>query len=595
VIRLQSTVLTLSAVDDLEVTKKEVITVLDQRGLKALSPIVGYNNFKTIERLDIRLFDGNGKEIKSYKIKDFADISATGSNLYDDDRILLLDFMPPEPPFTFEKEVRYTTSTTAFLTPFNPSPNYFVSTEKADYILHNPQEIAINTREFELENFGFKITKTPSKIAYSVSDITVMKPEPFSPYFTSFSPLVKLVPQRFHLGGVTATVNTWDDFAAWQNQTLLSGRDQLNTGTVAKVSSLVAGINDPKERVRAIYRYMQDKTRYISVQVGLGGWQPTPARDVDELNYGDCKGLTNYTMALLSSQGIESYYTIVDSQPNGRDIDEEFVALQGDHVILSVPLEDEMVFLECTNQKLPFNFLGSHTDDRKVVAITPQGAKFLKTHSYPDEENRTELTASISFDPSFTAGGQLVRKTAGLTYEARYRLPEMASNDLKDYYREHWGYLNNLKIDHVQLDNNRMAISFTESIELGFSNYVGKAGSRILLKPNIFSAQPDMVASREKRIRPLEIRRGSVQKDSVTIQLPSGYAVDALFDPIELDSPFGQYRISVTELGSGKLLYKRYFLRRSGRFPANQYRAYIDFLKAVSKADKKKILLKETR
>ena len=106
---------------------------------------------------------------------------------------------------------------------------------------------------------------------------------------------------------------------------MLKDIEDLPKETIAKIASLVAGVKDTKEKARIIYEFMQNKTRYISVQVGIGGWKPTPAKEVDKLGYGDCKALTNYTKALLKSQGIDSYYTIVDSGSSGLDIDEEFV------------------------------------------------------------------------------------------------------------------------------------------------------------------------------------------------------------------------------------------------------------------------------
>ena len=55
---------------------------------------------------------------------------------------------------------------------------------------------------------------------------------------------------------------------------------------------------DPIEKAKIVYKYMQEKTRYISVQVGIGGFKPMLAKDVDRLGYGDCKALSNYTKAL---------------------------------------------------------------------------------------------------------------------------------------------------------------------------------------------------------------------------------------------------------------------------------------------------------
>mgnify|MGYP001126063175 FL=1 len=97
--------------------------------------------------------------------------------------------------------------------------------------------------------------------------------------------------------------------------------------------------------------------RYISVQIGIGGWKPISAEEVDENKYGDCKGLTNYTKALLRTVGIESNYCVVSAGSEIKDISEDFPSMQGNHVILNIPQEGKSdLWLECTSQDTPFNF-----------------------------------------------------------------------------------------------------------------------------------------------------------------------------------------------------------------------------------------------
>ena len=122
---------------------------------------------------------------------------------------------------------------------------------------------------------------------------------------------------------------------------------------------------------------MQDNTRYISVQYGIGGWEPENAMAVDQLGYGDCKALTNYTMALLKTQGIDSYYTVLYGGVK-RDMNPEFTMMQGNHAILNVPTEDSTdIWLECTSQTNPFNYLGDFTDDRYALRIGENGGEII--------------------------------------------------------------------------------------------------------------------------------------------------------------------------------------------------------------------------
>ena len=142
---------------------------------------------------------------------------------------------------------------------------------------------------------------------------------------------------------------------------------------------------------------MQQKTRYISIQVGIGGWKPMLASEVDRLGYGDCKALTNYTRALLSEVGITSYYAkIYAGRGKRKSLDGNLVSQQSNHVILMVPFERDTTWLECTNQKIPFGHLGSFTDDRDALVITPEGGMLIKTPKIPVEENIQNMSGDLT-------------------------------------------------------------------------------------------------------------------------------------------------------------------------------------------------------
>ena len=117
---------------------------------------------------------------------------------------------------------------------------------------------------------------------------------------------------------------------------LLSGTQELPEEVKTEITELTKDASSPIEKAKIVYNYMQNKTRYISIQVGIGGWKPMLAEDVDRLGYGDCKGLSNYTKALLDYVGVTSYYTVVYGGSDIRDIDSDFSSLQGNHAILSI-------------------------------------------------------------------------------------------------------------------------------------------------------------------------------------------------------------------------------------------------------------------
>ena len=125
-----------------------------------------------------------------------------------------------------------------------------------------------------------------------------------------------------------------------------------------KLHGLTAHCSTDREKVKAIYDYLAKTTRYVSIQLGIGGLQPIAASDVCRTGFGDCKGLSNYTRAMLKEIGIPSTYTVI-STTNERLLPDFSSANQMNHVILQVPLpkrsEERRVGKECRSRWSPYH------------------------------------------------------------------------------------------------------------------------------------------------------------------------------------------------------------------------------------------------
>jgi len=293
--------------------------------------------------------------------------TADGFSLYIDNRALRLNYTPVQYPYTMEFNYEIETSDTAFFPPWYFLGGYRASVEKSYYaISYASESIKPEIKKHNLDQIEVSETETPGKIVFEAENIAAIKSESLSPGFRKIAPRLSTRLKKFNLKGQEATVDTWKDFGAWMNKALLKDRAALEPGTIAKAKNLVKGVTDDLEKAKIIYKYVQDNTRYISVQIGIGGWKPISAIDVDRLKYGDCKGLSNYTHALLKSVDVPSYYTVIQAGNRKTDFDEDFAAMQGNHAILAIPYNDQYYWIDCTSQTHPFGFVGDFTDDNTV-------------------------------------------------------------------------------------------------------------------------------------------------------------------------------------------------------------------------------------
>ena len=340
---------------------------------------------------------------------------------------------------------------------------------------------------------------------------------------------------------------------------------------------------------------MQENTRYISVQVGIGGIQPISASEVDRVKYGDCKGLTNYTKALLEAVGVVSYYTEVYATSSKKiDMDENFPSLfgQANHVILNIPIENkESVWLECTSQIMPFGFLGDFTDDRNVFVITPEGGKIISTPKYGASENSQSTKAELNImdDSSLEVHAKIISK--GIQYNDKFYLENEERREQDKYFKNHWNYIGNISIDEIKFSNDKDNVAFTQDVSFKAIDFCSFTGERILFTPNVLNRNTYIPNRYRTRKLPLQIERGFIDDDEYEINLPQGYTVEFIPENVSLESNFGSYTVTIERITDTKLKYERKFEITGGFYPKEEYEKYREFIKEVSKNDNAKIVL----
>ncbi|MCK8522261.1 DUF3857 domain-containing protein [Aquimarina sp. D1M17] len=591
VVRSETIEIQIGSIKSINVRTKRIVTVLNKDGRKYADSYEFYDPYTKIKKLEATILDETGKEIKKYKKKDFIDRSVyDGISLMNDNRMQFYNYTPINYPYTvvFESEVE--SSTTAFIRPWEPIRAYRLSVEKSSYNIVNQTGTKLRYKEFNFKGYDIEGQVENEKTVYEISDIKAKLPEVNSPSKDNLLPKVRVALNNFSLANVEGYGMDWKTFGKWQYDKLIEGRDKLPSETIAEVNTLVSKANTDKEKAKLIYEYVQGKTRYISVQLGIGGWMPFLAEDVDRLGYGDCKALTNYTKALLDSQGITSYYTVVYGDEK-RDVDAEFAAMEGNHVILNIPNEDEDIWLECTSQTLPFNFIGDFTDDRNVLVVKPDGGEIKRTKKYTPEENLLTSKAIVNIHPDNSMYASLERVSEGLEYNWKYGIQFMSQKDQKLHYKEVWDYINGLEVSKIELNNDKDKINFTEKLEVSCSSYGKKIGSRLLITPNVFNCDQSNFPKYENRQTELVITKGYINKDEYILNIPNGYTLGKIPEKKELKTEFGAYSYQLEKITDSQIKFTRFLKILDGTFPKEKYEEYRNFRSSIKKIDKSRIVL----
>ncbi|MDX1278808.1 DUF3857 domain-containing protein [Oceanihabitans sediminis] len=575
--------------DKILVKQRRVVTILNSSGNSKVNAYLHYDENVNIKKLEAIVYNAYGKEIKKIRKNKFSDANAVdGFSLYSDSRIKYLDYTPTNYPYTIEYIEEYETSFTVNLPSWYPLDGYYTSVENSTYTIINDSNVEISLKTENLENYNIDVL---SEYSFQAKNLKAIKPEQYSPSFAKIVPSVKATLKEFSMKGVKGVNSNWQDFGKWMNDKLIAGTQELPQAVKDEIKALTANAETDIEKAKIVYNYMQDKTRYISIQVGIGGWKPMLASDVDRLGYGDCKGLTNYTMALLQEVGVPSYYTVVYGDSNLRNIDDSFSSLQGNHVILTVPNKSDYIFLECTSQTVPFGYTANFTDDRDVLLIKPEGGEIVRTKSYKTEENLLDTRATIKLDAEGSLEAHVVMNSYGTQYGSHEGVQNETEKNQQLYYKDYWNYINNLEINSLDFTNNKDSIVFIEEVELKAARYAVKTGDRLLLQPNMFNRIETAPKRYKDRNLPFEVERGFTDIDEYIIEIPETLEVEATMNPVSIKNKFGEYIASVS-IENNKLLYHRKFVLNKGAYTKDEYKEFRSFWLSVVKQDKSKIVLK---
>jgi transglutaminase-like putative cysteine protease len=571
---------------------RSVTTILNSKANFLAEVAVNYDKLKKIDGLKANVYDAAGNLIKKLKQSEIIDQSAiSGFSLFEDDRVKYADLSQTTYPYTVEIEYTLTMRYLYSIPDFYLYSDDEVATQKESFVIIYPKDLKPRYRLFKIEQP--QIRTEPDKresMTWTFENTKPNKFERLGPGIDKVVPNIKTGPGLFDYDGHAGNMSTWGDYGKWLAQ-LNSGRDILPEATKKKIRDITKDLKTTEEKTRALYAYLQGKTRYVSIQLGIGGLQPFDAATVDQTGYGDCKGLSNYMVAILKEAGIKGYYATIMSGDNAPDVTIDFPGHQANHAIVAVPNNSDTLWLECTSQTNPFGYLGRFTGDRKALLITENGGKLVHTTRYPVGQNIQTRFAEVDVTRTGDAKAKVRTTYSGLQYEngnlnfvVNYQYDEQ-----KKWIQKNTSIPNFDVTSFNMADRKDKIPSATVKADLDLRRFATVSGKRIFITPNLMNRSTSVPDKAETRSTNVVLKSGFTHVDTIRYRLPEGIYPEFMPQPVKLSSRFGEYEASFT-LDQDNLVYIRKLKMNNGEFPAESYNELIEFYRNLNKADNTKMV-----
>ena len=549
-----------------------------------------YDKYSSVDRLKGSIYDAAGNLIRNFTSKDIFDVCATSDGIQvSDDRVKVIRPVLVTYPVTVEFFSEVTIKRILLYPSFKPQNEYEQSVEYSSLEIIAEEEFFPRFKEVRLPGNTIITGDGKSGKKWEFRDIKPKREEIFSPSLEELAPVIYVNPATFNIKGYQGNFSTWKSFGMWI-KSLNEGRDSLPPVVAQQIRNLVRGTDNPEEKARKIYTHLQKTTRYAAVEFGIGSLQPETAEMVAKLGYGDCKGLVNYTSAMLKCVGIPSWFVLIRAGEDAESLQLDFPGNQFSHVILCVPFVNDTAWLECTSQKIPFGFLGSFTDDRDALLLGPEGGELVHTPVYGKNVNSIVRKMNIYIDSAGSASVTMKTRFSGLMYEKVNDLLDLSPEKQKEELIERYSIPGLKVISFSSTSEAEKIPSISEFLDLRISNFGSVNGNRIFVPTTALLNTIKSHSDDGPRDCDLVLHNCTSLTDSVFIEFPGNYKIESKPYSCEIKSEFGKLNCEVSEENS-KVLFIRHFESEEGKFPPSAFNDFMEFLKKVTKQDNKKLVL----
>jgi transglutaminase-like putative cysteine protease len=567
VVLLKEHVVTIDANGAIGSDERRVVRILRPQGRNEASLPLYFDKDEKIKNLHAYTITKSGGEFEA-KEKDAVERSLDSGDLYDTTRgkvimapeaeagsVVAFEWHQQERPYVLEQVWHFQEDIPVLNARF--TLNLPASWEYSEKWLNHPELKPINA--------------SAQSATWEVHSVPGIKPERRMPHWNAVAGRMSV---HFYGPGIQAKASrTWDQVGAWFNG-LAATRRSPSPQIVETVQRVTATSPDFESKVRSIANWMQHEIRYVSIQIGIGGYQPHPAADIFRNKYGDCKDKATLMSTMLKQAGIDSEYVIVNLTDRAAVNPEVPSTNYFNHVILAIKLAhgefkdagavfsdragQRWLLFDPTDPHLPVGYIEGSMQGSYGVLINGEHGELIKFPVIDPEKNYFNRNGKLTLEADGSLRGDITESSRGdVADEWRYYATNSAQKDFNKMIERRLNEtfagasVSDISVENLQEFDKELKIHY----KLIAQSYAKNAGPLLLVRPRVLGPYEVSLDPKERHYA-YEFEFPERRKDEFEITMPSGFTVDELPQPIHTDVGFANYEAN-TEWKDNVLHYTR--------------------------------------
>lgn len=559
--------------------------------------VIGMDNDTELSRFEYVMTDVLGNVLRKVKKSELQRFEYS-RDLATDFYRLIAEVTPPSYPVIITRTEKIIRNANVLSYPsFWPQKQYGMKVSKAVYQIEWPEN-EVNIRYKPMNMSAEPVVEQVGRnkiLRFTLNGIAPLTRVPYAPSLDEQAPYVFFSPEKFSYYGTMGSMSSWSSFGSW-NYGLVEDRQLLPESHLEKVREVIADCHTEREKIAKLYEYMGRNTRYVSLQLGIGGYQPATAVSVAVTGLGDCKGLSNYMHTMLKGIGIDSRLVAIGTE-DPKLIPDFANVNQLNHMVLAALLEQgkDTVWLECTNSKLSPGYIHEGISGHDALLLSSDGCHIVRLPEYADSLNLRHADVRIAIRRDASADVSIDEVFNNHRYSEKFHLLKEKEQEQRTTISS-WYKLPNTSFGSISVKDSSKPFDTAQlktHLDGVCAKYANLTGRRLFvpINPSHKGFSPVVIADTlaSQRLQ-MKIRHGYRNEDEILIEIPEGCSVESIPANIDIVEEFGAFRQHVA-LEDGHLRVSLVLDIHSGTYAPETRQRLLEMQRSVQKAYNSRVVL----
>ena len=474
-------------------------------------------------------------ENKKIKVTEFKTTdSKSNSIFYDDVKETMFDFPSISPGAIGSLEMTMAHKDAHLLSPFYFTRRFPVINGELKITFPKDMAIRYVLKGNEKEKIQFSEESRRGEITYTfkVTDMPGEKPYSDAPESAYFATHVIFFIDHYknEKGETISYLGNLNDLHRLNYSYIRNINKEAGPELKQLVDSLTRNAKTTEQKARNIYQWVQQHIKYVAFENGMEGFIPRDANLVCSRRYGDCKDMSSILTLMLNQAGVPAYYTWIGTRHIPYDYTEVPTPIADNHMICTIKLNDDYLFLDGTDPSCVFGIPSEHIQGKQaLLSIDEKNYKVIRVPV--PEKDKSKLTDStyLRLTDRGIKGSISIIMNGYYSMNMHSALNYVTEKDREEYFKNVFKRGSNKfkleKFDYPKLDNFNL-IEVTGQFDL--QDYAKKVAGEWYINMNLFRFYEHEEIDYPKRKMPIEFPHLSTKKYVTVLDIPEGYTVSYL-------------------------------------------------------------------